>query len=152
MSLVEDPNSRLSTTVLDLNSFIFVMDTEKSSFLLYELESYVLGNLNCLLKLIDIGGSKNITLTKKLCKFNFKEFQKLVLGDSKDLAWPSQKMSSPLASIPSTPILIAQVSNIQITHSRFQLAYITGVIVLHHFQIYLSLCHSQNCKVAFPHS
>lgn len=65
MSLVEGPNSRLSITVLDLNSFIFIMDTEKSSFSLYELESYVLGNLYCLLKLIDTGGSKNITLTKK---------------------------------------------------------------------------------------
>lgn len=32
MSLIEGPNSRLSIIVLDLNSFIFGMDTEKFSF------------------------------------------------------------------------------------------------------------------------
>lgn len=59
-----------------------------------------LRNLNFLLELIDIGGSKNLTLRKQLHKFNSKGFRMLVLEDSQELAMPS--LGIPLLSIEYT--------------------------------------------------
>ena len=77
MSSVEGPSLSPYTYFETIKFYICRLDTEKPSFyfLHYKAMSFLvrhLSNLNFLLELTDIGGSKNLALSKQLHKFDSK--------------------------------------------------------------------------------